>query len=624
MPYFQNGVRFLGALMCWTFCTVTLALGCSEAGSEVGSVPSTEAQRLQAETAPDTTLGRLDQLFAGYDPALLIPPPVDAAAAERWVDSVLASLTLDEKIGQLFVVHLPRPSLGQLLDDDALDAVEDYGVGGFLVPRLLGPKEVAAATRRLQAASDVPLFFAADYERGVGRYNNTFTELPSNMALGATRDTVLAAAAGRVTALESRAVGVNLLLAPVVDVNNNPENPIINIRSYGEDPALVSAMAAAYVREAQRYGVLTTLKHFPGHGNTSVDSHARLGTVPGDYAALDSIELRPYREVLTGPHAAAGVMSAHLWVEALDDEPVPATFSYRALTGLLRDSLGFDGFVVTDDIKMGAVTNTYDMATRMVRPLLAGADIILTPANLGRSVGVIRAAVEEGRLTEERLDASVRRILQAKTQAGLHRHAGPVVELLSALQARPYGTLLAQAVADEAVTVLQTSAVLPLREEQDITLIQIVNIEGARSIDAAKSRFAEALGADAEVRIPVQPSTRRLAAARAAADTADVVVLALYQRLRAGRGKAGLYSKQESLVRELLRGEVPVVLVTFGNPYAVTPFAEADAIVVAYEQSLETVHAAARVLTGSLAPAGALPITVAPYSFGSGRSAIVP
>src|SRR5690606_24829544 len=197
-------------------------------------------------------------------------------------------------------------------------AVQDMGVGGFLVPRLLDPEEVFEETQRLQAATPVPLFFAADYERGTGRFNNALTELPSNMALGATRDTVLAAAAGRLTAIESRALGINLLFAPVVDVNNNPDNPIINIRSYGEDPALVGAMATAFVREAQRHGVLTTLKHFPGHGNTTTDSHARMGTVGSDFAELDSIELRPYRDVLTGPHPSAGVMTAHLWVPALD------------------------------------------------------------------------------------------------------------------------------------------------------------------------------------------------------------------------------------------------------------------------------------------------------------------
>ncbi len=563
---------------------------------------------------------RLDSLFAHYDATFAAPVGYDSVAAARWVDSLMATLTLDQKIGQLFLAHLPNPGLGTLLSDDALRAVQDMGVGGFLVPRLLDPEEVFEETQRLQAATQVPLFFAADYERGTGRFNNALTELPSNMALGATRDTVLAAAAGRLTAIESRALCINLLFAPVVDVNNNPDNPIINIRSYGEDPALVGAMATAFVREAQRHGVLTTLKHFPGHGNTTTDSHARMGTVGSDFAELDSIELRPYRDVLTGPHPSAGVMTAHLWVPALNDEPLPATFSHRALSEILRDSLGFSGFIVTDDMKMGALSNTYPLEERIVRALQAGADLLLTPDDLGDAVKAVKAALRQGRITEARVDASVRRLLQAKAQAGLHRQRVAAPAMLAYLLERPRGAPLAQTIANEAVTLLKADAGLPLHPSQDVALVQIVNVRNTESIRAAQNRLAEALHANVNLHVDTQ--TRRFGPIHQAADTADVIVLALYQRLQAGRGDAGLHQQQRELVRTLLQGDTPTVLLTFGNPYTVAAFPEADAILVAYEQALESVQAAAQILEGRQQPRGRLPITVAPYPFGRGLEAL--
>ncbi|NBC18006.1 MAG: hypothetical protein GVY18_11915, partial [Bacteroidetes bacterium] len=488
----------------------------------------------------------LDSLLSEHDLDAWHPPPFDSVAARQWVDSLMGALPLERKIGQLFIVHLPgRSRLRRALDDDALEAVEEVGVGGFLVSRLMAPRDVFAETQRLQRASAVPLFFAADYERGAGRFNNAFTELPSNMALGATRDTLLAAAAGRLTAIESRAVGVNLLFAPVVDVNNNPDNPIINIRSYGEDPALVGDLAAAFTREAQRFGLLTTLKHFPGHGNTTVDSHARLGTVAGDWAALDSTELVPYRRVLRTSRPAA-VMTAHLWIPALEPKPLPATLSPRVIGGVLRDTLGFDGLVITDDVKMGALKNTYAPADRVVRALQAGVDVVLTPERLSAAVEAVQAAIERGALTEARIDASVRRILWAKARAGLHRQRLADADRLDTLLARERGARLAQAVANGAVTLLRTSSSMPVSKDARIALVQMANIRTTESIAAAKDWLAEGLGTRVDLRVPQRVPDRTARRVRAAADTSDVVVIALYQRLRAGRGEAGLYAAQEA------------------------------------------------------------------------------
>ena len=604
---------FLVVVFCGLLASLT-AGGCTAETEKA----STGVQR--TASAGDKAAG--DSLFLAYaDRPALQPPRYDEAAAGRWVDSVMSALSTAEKIGQLFIVDMPDPAAS---GDAALEAVRQHGVGGFLVPRLLPPADMFDETRRLQQAAEVPLFMAADYERGVGRFSNAMTELPSNMAVGATRQQRYAAAAGRLTALESRAVGVNLLFAPVVDVNNNPQNPIINIRSYGGRPKLVGRMAEAYVRAAENAGVLTTLKHFPGHGNVSVDTHAEMGTVTGARAELDSVELRPYRMVLDQPQKPAAIMSAHLWVQALDENPLPATFSSNALQGLLRGEMDYGGLIITDDVKMGALHNDYSLAQRVTRPLQAGADVILTPENLGPAIQAVQAALKEGALTEARLNESVRRILQAKARAGLYRDPLASRDALSYLLEKPRGQKIAQTIADESITLLKTMPGLPLQEEQEVALVQLSNYRNSESIGAAMDLLANTLQESyaTQVQYAEEPSSAQQAQVLGEAAGADVVVLALYLRLQSGRGEAGLFSEQRRLVRRLLEQDVPVVLVTFGNPYAVSTFPSTEADLIAYDQTLASVRAVAGVLKGTQPPQGRLPITVRPYDYGAGLTGI--
>ena len=307
---------------------------------------SEHAARLSAERQT-----AIDSLLAPYVGLVSVRIPPSEIEANRWADSVLATLSLDEKIGQLFVVDLRA---NWLIGARSLEQVaRDRGVGGFHVPRNMAPRTVLGHANRLQRVARVPLFFTADYERGVGQPSNNFAELPASMALGAAASGILAEAAGAVTAMEARATGVNVLFAPVTDVNNNPANPIINTRSFGENPRLVGQMAAAFTRGVQRYGALATLKHFPGHGNTNIDTHVALGMVPGTWEDLLVTELAPYKLALA--ERPGLVMTAHLWVRGLDDSEIPATFSRRAIADVLRDSLGYDGIVTTDAINMGAI-----------------------------------------------------------------------------------------------------------------------------------------------------------------------------------------------------------------------------------------------------------------------------
>ena len=550
----------------------------------------------------------LDSLFQNYDHEVLNMLLPDTTGTAVWVDSMMSELTVDEKIGQLFIINLSWASRRR--QEETMRAVERHHVGGFIVSRAVEPGDLYEQTSTLQEASKTPLFFAADYERGVGQVSNNLTEWPSNMGLGATRDPLFAAAAGRLTAMEGRAVGVNMVLAPVVDVNNNPQNPIINIRSYGEDPQLVGLMATSFVQGAQELGMHTTLKHFPGHGNTSVDTHTRMGTISGDRNSLDEIELYPYRVVFNERIKPSAVMSAHLWTPAFDQEPLPATFSRNVLHHLLRDTLRFDGLIVTDDLKMGALEEDYTLAERTLNPLLAGADIVLTKGDFQRSIGAVKEAVDNGEVSEAALDRSVRRILEAKAQAGLHKRRSVAKPVLDYLLALPRGEALAQAAADKAVTLLKNETMLPLKADQKIALIQLTNTRNSESIGAAMDLFAETLGATVSIsegRLESRFSNSEKREVTEAVEEADGIVIALYLRLRSGRGEAGLYPEQDEVLKALVDLDKPVTLITLGNPYAVNDYAESEALLVAYEQSLASVRSMSRVMLGEHYPSGRLP-----------------
>jgi beta-N-acetylhexosaminidase len=343
-----------------------------------------------------------------------------------------------------------------------------------------------------------------------------------------------------------------------------------------------------------------------------------MGVIAGARADLDRVELHPYRTVL-GATRPAAVMSAHLWIKALEEEPIPATFSRYVLGGLLRSEMGFDGIVITDDIRMGALQFEYDTGQRILLPLLAGADVILTPADVGAAIDVLRRAIDDGRLTVGRLDASVRRILTAKASAGLHLERYADEDRLDLLMDEPLGSYIAQSIADRSITVLKTTDGLPFRSDaQRLAVVHLTNFRGSESIPASMDLFDKMLEPAESFRFEHDPTARELSNTISKAEDADLVVLALYLRLQAGRGEARLFEGQTRLVNELLKGRTRIVLVTFGNPYAASAFSEADAILVAYDQSLQTAYAAARVLKGEQPARGRLPISVEPFEFGSG------
>src|SRR3990170_4160431 len=366
---------------------------------------------------------------------LLVPAAIAEApeqkfsrSDDRWVKRTLERMTLDEKVGQLLMV----PYYGGFANTDSEEflrlarQIRELHVGGLIVstrpqrPTGFERSEIyglAQLTNRLQQLAPVPVLVAADFERGAGFRVRDTTSFPHNMTLGAAGDTELAYRMGRIAASEARALGVHWLLAPVVDVNNNPLNPIINIRSFGEDPAEVGRLAAAFIRGCQEAGALCTAKHFPGLGDTSLDPHLELAAVGVDRARLEQVELVPFKAAIAGDVAA--VMTEHIVVPALDPEPVAATFSRPITTGLLRNQLGFEGLVITDDVSMNAIANHIWPGEAAVRAFEAGADVILSMSRQPEvAFASLKRAVESGRLREERLNQSVERILRAKARLG--------------------------------------------------------------------------------------------------------------------------------------------------------------------------------------------------------------
>lgn len=585
---------------------LSLALAASGCDVDRRAEAGTDAAAGIPESAADRA--RLDSLLAPYGALSAEVPPVPLSEAQRWADSVLASLSTDEKIGQLLIVDLnPRFLAGAR---NLVQVAEEWGVGGFHVPRRMPPREILRSTNLLQESARVPLFFTADYEWGPGQPGTTLTELPAAMAFGASGDPLLAEAAGAVSAIEARSLGVNVLLAPVADVNNNPRNPIINTRSYGDDPRMVGRMAAAFVRGAQRRGVHATLKHFPGHGNTGTDTHLAFDAVPGEWGDLALTELGPYRAALAEKPGI--VMSAHLWMRALDPEATPATFSRRALADVLRDSLGFRGLVMTDAIHMGALTSRYEFEERILEPILAGADIVLNTYDPLRAKEVLREAFDSGRLTRTRLDHSVHRILTHKALLGLHRQRTNAPARLDRVLAAPSGERVSRAVARASVTVVEPGPV-PLAAGSRVGVMQLANFRA----DRAEAQFVGDLRDGGIDVVPLAATT----ASASRVDGLDALVLAVHLQV-APAERPTLTRDQQRVVDAALSRGTPAVVVLFGNPYAALDLNGSAGLIMAYDGIPRTASAVADVLLGRESAPGRLPIDL-PGRYRRGRSVAI-
>jgi beta-N-acetylhexosaminidase len=535
--------------------------------------------------------------------------------------------------------------------------VADEGVGGFTVS-VGSPTEIAARLDALQRLAPIPLLIGADLEAGAGfRARGGWflpagtelggaTLLPPNMGLGAaalgmdasgggaTADS-MAYEAGRATARQGRALGIQLAYAPVLDVNNNPGNPVINTRSYGEDPRLVARLGAAFVRGLQANGMIATAKHFPGHGDTDVNSHLALPSVGASRARLDSVELVPFRAAVNA--GVGAVMTFHGAVPALDPSGVPATLSPTVLTGLLRRDMGFRGLVISDAMDMRGVLDTYGAAEAAKRAVAAGADVLIQPENVSATIDAVLAGIAEGRYTEARVDSSVRRILAAKQSLGLDRRPAMNLDALRATVGDSADEALARRAAASAITLVRDSlGAVPIGRLNPAA--RVLSVTVARRADvAAGAAFDRALGERfpalrREVVLADPPSaggtlTSGLARVLQAADSADVTVVSVYAAQSWDSPSARAPRAVLDLVRQLAeRGARPIV-VAFGNPYLLQDVTQAPASVVAWGGSTLAQRAAADALLGRAPITGRLPITIpGAASLGAGltREALPP
>jgi beta-N-acetylhexosaminidase len=570
-------------------------------------------------------------------------------AGQKWVDKTLHKMTPEEKVGQLFAIWVRVQFLN---DADPIfvqlrDNIRKYHVGSLVMsvpvdgPVLLksSPSVTADLLNRLQRTSKLPLIVSADFERGVSMRLNGTTVFPHAMAFGATGKMEDAEIFGRITALEARAVGVHWNFFPDADVNSNPANPIINTRSFGGDPTQVGDFVAAYIRGAHEGGMLVTAKHFPGHGDTATDSHLGVAEVTGDRARLDAVELPPFKHAIDA--GVDAVMVAHVTVPALDSTPNRvATTSTPIVDGLLKEEMGFKGLVVTDALDMAGLTRIYakDIGREAVDSFKAGNDMLIIPPNLDASYRSVLQAVHSGEISRQRLDQSVRKILELKASLGLNKARLVDINQLSNEVAKPENVDTGQRIADEAITLVRDNGkVIPLQSfgtpETGLpyhSLTAVTNrlvvvifsddmrTESGRMLEReilTRAPDAHVIYVDARSAAGMRPSVME------AVEQAEHVVAALYviptagKAMRAAGGgltnTVSMDGTTGSLLSAILdRAATRTVVLAMGNPYVVQDFPAIENYLCAFSNASVSETAAVKAIFGEIPIGGHLPVMI--------------
>jgi beta-N-acetylhexosaminidase len=552
--------------------------------------------------------------------------PGQPASPEVDVDELLRSLSLRDRIAQLVMPWIAGTYAA--FDDEAFAKMQSWvdslHVGGLLVS-VGSPLDVAAKLNRLQERSQLPLLIGSDLEAGTAIRLNGGTPFPPNMGVAATGSDSDAYDIGRVNALEGRAVGIHLAFAPVADVNNNPSNPIINVRSFGENPNQVGRLVAAEVRGLQEHGMLATAKHFPGHGDTGTDSHIALPVLTTDWKRLDSVELVPFRSAIAA--GVTGVMSAHIALPGIDGGLMrPGTVAPNILTGILRDSLGFKGLVITDALNMGGVGNVYGTEAA-VRAFVAGADLLLQPADPSAAIDVMAAAVARKEISPERLNRSVRRVLELKRQLGLfHSRTVPLDSIPSTVGRAEFRDLARQMAARSMVLVKDVNGTVHgLRRGRPALTLVTYGEEENRSLGNTLASELRSRGYPVSV-FKLWPASGPASydSAAAAIKRGQLPVFAVSDKPVDRRGAIGVPETIVNLISETARSR-PTVLVSLGNPYLISNLPEVGSYLVGWRSNSVTEQAAARALAGMSSITGRLPISIPPlYARGWGVQRHVP
>jgi len=534
----------------------------------------------------------------------------------------MKSLTLREKVAQLIFIpfHGAAPNTRSREYRQFVRLVRETRVGGMVlvnwsngrVTQKAHPYALGAFLNRMQKLARVPLLVAGDFERGASMRVDGTTVFPHAMAFGAAGDPALTRLEGQVTAREARAIGVQWIFYPVADVNNNPDNPIINIRSFGEDPSQVSAFVTAFIegtRADAHYHVMTTAKHFPGHGDTAVDTHLNLAVINAPREELEDVELAPFRAAIRA--GVDAVMTAHIAVPALAPADVPATLSPAILTGLLRNQMGFKGIIVTDALEMGGIAQGYTGGEAAVLALQAGADSLVMPPDPDAAVRAILAAIEKGRLTRARIEESVARLLAAKERMGLDRHAQVDLEAISDQIDMPEDQERAQDIANRAVTLVKNDGnVIPLRAPDQTCFLTLAeshySSEGQEFAQEVHRRAKNATVIPLDASLP----GASLDAAVAKTAACQTIAVAAFASVAAYRGDLALAGDFPRLLDALFATGKPVALIALGNPYLVRSFPKAAAFLLTFSTVPPSESAAVAALFGEIPISGHLPVTI--------------
>ena len=557
-------------------------------------------------------------------PAFAAQPAADTA--RRWLES----LSPEERVAQLvmapFYGNAPNPRSREWQQYEGL--VRELRVGGMIVLNRVregvveraDPYQMAAFLNRMQRLARLPLIVAGDFERGASMRMTSTVPFPHAMAYAAAGDLEGVRRLGLATAREARAMGVHWVFAPDADVNNNPDNPIINIRSFGEDPQQVARLVRAFIEGARSdpwNQVLVTVKHFPGHGDTATDSHIGLGVVEASRERLDQVELVPFRAAIEA--GVDAIMTAHLAVPALEPERIPATVSRRIMAGLLREELGFQGILTTDAMDMQGLAQMFPPGEAAVRALEAGNDLLLIPQDPRAAVRGVLEALRAGRLSQERIDRSVMKILEAKIRLGLDRQREVSIERIPEALLDPADLESARATARGAVTLVKNEGNrIPLKNPGKSCWFILsgsrFSTQGLGLLEELRSRKVR----NATLLDPQLPEAEFAAHANSAA-ACETVVLAAYVTASAYRGNVELAGNYPAFVKMLLAGGRPVVLIALGNPYLLRACPEAAAYLAAFSTARVSEEAAVRAVLGEAPVTGRLPVTIpglAPAGFG--------
>lgn len=555
------------------------------------------------------------------EPEEELSAPVQAVTEPVDIDSLLESMTLREKIGQLFV----SPAYGRFTNNKDPQLlrlkrlIEQYHLGGiiFMQGDVYGQ---AMLTNTLQDHSKIPLWIAQDMEFGAAMRVSGTTRITPAMGIAATNDPANAYLKGKITAREASALNVNQIFAPVLDVNNNPENPVINVRSFSADPDMVSLYGQYMIDGIESEGVMATAKHFPGHGDTDVDSHLALPVIRHDFSRIDSLELRPFRETIN--NGLRSVMSAHIAYPNISrNGDRPGTMDESILNDILIDSLGFEGLIVTDGLEMRGIADHYSPGEAVIYALRAGVDMMLISPDEMAAINELTRAVERGEIPEERINRSVRKILQLKNEQGVFSNPKIDLDNLSRSINTPVYQSIADRIARNSVTILKDSKNLfPIREVDHLNILAVALADDESG--STGSSFARELRRyHGNVNFHVLDRRTSLEEKNdilEAADNADLILIGSFIIVRSHQ-PIQVQPEQLQFLRQLISRPSPSALIAFGNPYVVRDLPNADAHVMAWSSNINQVRQTVPALFGASDVAGKLPINIpGMYDMGDG------